>query len=163
MWRKNIQTPCSSFLGILTEQTSPMNYQKHMFEAAASDLSELTDIVTSYISFCEDVCVQNKTFCTYSNNNPRFTPKLRRLRQSKEEAYRSGDCTLFKQARNSLTKEIRVAKRSYTEKLKNNFSSNNPATSSPRSSIDLWSCVKCPPASNAPPSCRSPRNPPSQD
>ena len=30
----------------------------------ATDLNELTDTVTSYISFCEDIRVQTKTFCT---------------------------------------------------------------------------------------------------
>ena len=57
-----------------------------------------------------------KTFCAYNNNRPWFTAKLRQLRQAKEEAYRSGDRILYNQARNTLTKEIRVAKRSYTDR-----------------------------------------------
>ncbi|KAM9781040.1 uncharacterized protein ACBT44_022395 [Syngnathus typhle] len=76
-----------------------------VFEAATSDLHELTDTVTSYISFCEDLCVQTKTFCTYNNDKPWFTPNLRRLRKVKEEAYRSGDRKLFKQTRNTLNRE----------------------------------------------------------
>ncbi len=28
----------------------------NVFDAAATDLDELSDTVTSYISFCEDVC-----------------------------------------------------------------------------------------------------------
>ena len=44
------------------------------------------------------------------------------LRQATEEAYRSGDRVLYNMTRNTLTKEIKVAKRCYTEKLKNNFS-----------------------------------------
>ena len=99
-----------------------------VFEATSTDLDELTDTVTSYISFCEDMCVPTKTFRTFSNNKPWFTAKLRQLRKAKEEAYRSGDRILYNQARNTLTKEIRVAKRSYSEKLKNRFSSNDPAS-----------------------------------
>ena len=57
-----------------------------VFEAAAIDLDELTDTVTSYIS----LCVPTKTFCTY-NNKPWFTAKVRQLRQAKDDAYRSGD------------------------------------------------------------------------
>ncbi|KAI3372758.1 hypothetical protein L3Q82_022715, partial [Scortum barcoo] len=69
------------------------------------------------------MCVPTKTFLTYNNNKPWFSPKLRQLRQAKEEAYRSGDRILYNQTRNTLTKKIRVrSKRSYTEKLKNNFS-----------------------------------------
>ena len=84
-----------------------------VFEAAATDLNDLTDTVTSYIRFCEDLCVQAKTFCTYNNSKHWFTPNLRKLRQAKEEAHSSGDRDLYKQARNKLTKEIKVAERSY--------------------------------------------------
>ncbi len=31
----------------------------NVFEAAATDLDELTETVTSYISFCEDMCIQD--------------------------------------------------------------------------------------------------------
>ena len=80
--------------------------------------------MTSYISFCEDLCVQTKTFCTYNNNKPWFTSNLRKLCKAKEEAYRSGDCDRFKQARNTLTAEIRKAKRSYGESLERCLSAN---------------------------------------
>jgi hypothetical protein len=99
-----------------------------VFEAAATDLNDLTDTVTSYIRFCEDLCVQTKTFCTYNNSKPWFTPNLRKLRQAKEEAHSSGDRDLYKQARNKLTKEIKVAKISYSEKLKYSLSAKDPAS-----------------------------------
>ncbi|KAM9829083.1 uncharacterized protein ACBT44_003385 [Syngnathus typhle] len=99
------------------------------FEAATSDLHELTDTVTSYISFCEDLCVQTKTFCTYNNDKPWFTPNLRRLRKVKEEAYRSGDRELFRQTRNALNQEVRKARRCYGENLKRHLSANpDPST-----------------------------------
>ncbi len=44
-----------------------------------------------------------------------------------EKAFRSGDRILYNQARNTLIKEIRVAKRSYAEKLKKSFSVNDLA------------------------------------
>lgn len=99
-----------------------------VFEAAATDLNNFTDTVTSYISFCEDICVKTKTFCTYNNSKPWFNPKLRKLRQAKEEAYSRGDRDLYRQARNNLMKEIKVAKTSYCEKLKNSLSANDPAS-----------------------------------
>ncbi len=60
-----------------------------VFEAAANDLDELTEIVTSYISFCEDMCIPTRTRLTYNNDKPWFTAKLRQLRQAKEDAYRN--------------------------------------------------------------------------
>ncbi len=92
-----------------------------VFEAAATDLDELTDTVTSYISFCEDMCEPTRTYLTFNNDKPWFSTKLKQLRQAKEDAYRSGEKALYKQARYTLKREIRVAKKNYTGKLKNSF------------------------------------------
>ncbi len=81
-----------------------------VFEAAATDLDKLTETVTSYISFCEDMCIPTRTHLIYNNDKPWFTAKLRQLRQAKEDAYRKGDKVLYKQAKYTLEKEIRVAK-----------------------------------------------------
>ncbi len=43
------------------------------FEAAANDLDELTEMFTSYISFCEDMCIPTRTHVTYNNDKPWFT------------------------------------------------------------------------------------------
>ncbi len=85
-------------------------------EAAANDLDELTETVTSYISFCEDMCIPTRIFLSFNNDKPWFTGKLKQLRQAKVDAYRSGDKTLYNQTRNRLTKEIREAKKNYSEK-----------------------------------------------
>ncbi len=105
-----------------------------VFEAAANDLDELTETVTSYISFCEDMCIPTRTHLTYNNDKPWFTAKLRQLRQAKEDAYRKGDKVLYKQAKYTLEKEIRVAKRNYSGKVKNKFSS--------RDSASVWKDMK---------------------
>ncbi|KAK3505712.1 hypothetical protein QTP70_004358, partial [Hemibagrus guttatus] len=99
-----------------------------IFEAGATDLNELTETVTSYISFCEDMCIPTRTYLSFNNDKPWFTSKLRHLRQAKEDAFRNGDRVLYNQARNTLNKEIRVAKRSYAKKLENQFSANDPAS-----------------------------------
>ncbi len=81
-----------------------------VFEAAANDLDELTENVTSYISFCEDMCILTRTHLTYNNGKLWFTVKLRQLHQAKEDTYRKGDKVLYKQAQYTLEREIRVAK-----------------------------------------------------
>ncbi len=99
-----------------------------VFEAATNDLDELTETVTSYISFCEDMCIPTRTSLTYNNGKPWFTAKLRQLCEAKVDAYRKGDKVLYKQAKYTLEKEIRVAKRNYSGKLRNNFSSIDSAS-----------------------------------
>ncbi len=86
------------------------------FEAAATDLDELTETVTPYISFCEDIYIPTRTFLSFNNDKPWFTAKLKLLRQAKEDTYESGDTILYNQVRNRLTMEIRVAKNNYSEK-----------------------------------------------
>ncbi len=99
-----------------------------VFEAAATNLDELTETVTSYISYCEDICIPTRTYVTFNNDKPWFTAKLRHLRQAKEDAYRNGDRVLYNQAMNTLNKEIRVAKRTYAKKLEDQFTSNDSAS-----------------------------------
>ncbi len=98
-----------------------------VFEAAAKVLDTLTETVTSYISLCEDMCIPTRTRLTYNNDKPWFTAKLRQLRQAKEDAYRKGDKVLNKQAKYTLEKEIREAKRNYSGKLRHTFSSSDSA------------------------------------
>ncbi|XP_051555938.1 uncharacterized protein LOC127442139 [Myxocyprinus asiaticus] len=105
-----------------------------VFEAAATDLDELTDTVKSYISFCEDMCISTRTYLKFNKDKLWFTAELRQLYQAKEDAYRVGDKVLYNQARNTLNRDIRVAKRRYSEKLKNKFSANDPAS--------VWSGMK---------------------
>ncbi len=91
-------------------------------------MDKLTETVTSYISFCEDMCIPTKTRLTYNHDKPWFTAKLRQLRQAKEDAYRLGDKVLYKQAKYTLEKEIMVAKRNYSDKLRIQFSSSDSAS-----------------------------------
>ncbi len=94
-----------------------------VFEAAANDLDELTETVTSYISFCEDMYIPTRTHLTYNNDKPWFTAKLRQLHQAKNDAYRKGGIVVYKEVKYTMEKEIRVAKRNYSGKLRNKFSS----------------------------------------
>ncbi len=70
-----------------------------VFEAAANNLDELTETVTSYISFCEDMCIPTRTHLTYNNDKPWFTAKLGQLRQAKEDVYRKEGKVLYKHAK----------------------------------------------------------------
>ncbi len=60
----------------------------------------------------------------FNNDKPWFSTKLKQLRQAKEDAYRSGEKALYKQAKYTLNREIRVAKKNYTGKLKKQLLSN---------------------------------------
>ncbi len=80
------------------------------------------------MSVSEDMCIPTRTRLTYNNDKPWFTAKLRQLHQAKEDAFPKGDIVLHKQAKYTLEKEIRVAKRNYSGKLRNKLSSSNSAS-----------------------------------
>ena len=64
------------------------------------------------------------TRVSYNNDKPWFTAELRRLRLDMEEALRSGGRSRFKESKNRFSKAVREAKRLYSERLQNQFSSN---------------------------------------
>ncbi len=64
----------------------------------------------------------------YNNDKSWCTAKLRQLSQAKDDARRNGDRVLYKQAKYTLEKTIRVAKRNYSDKLRNKFSSSDSAS-----------------------------------
>ncbi|KAI2650743.1 putative RNA-directed DNA polymerase from transposon BS [Labeo rohita] len=68
------------------------------------------------------MCVPTRTYLTFNNDKPWFSAKHKQLRQAKEDAYRSGDKALYKQAKYTLNREIRVAKSNYSGKLKKQLS-----------------------------------------
>ncbi|KAL7872348.1 hypothetical protein SRHO_G00073310 [Serrasalmus rhombeus] len=70
----------------------------------------------------------NEARIKYNNNKPWFNARLKQLRRSKEAVYRSGDRALYNQARNTLNKEIRAAKKNYSNKLSSMVSTNEPST-----------------------------------
>ncbi len=63
------------------------------------------------------MCVPTRTYLTFNNDKPWFSTKLKPLRLAKEDAYRSGEKALYKQAKYTLNREIRVAKKNYAGKL----------------------------------------------
>ena len=63
-----------------------LSIYRSMFTHSTNSLDELTEAVTSYISFCEDCCIPTRTRVSFNNDKPWFTAKLRRLRVDKEEA-----------------------------------------------------------------------------
>ncbi len=74
------------------------------------------------------MCISTRTHLTYNNDKPWFTAKLRQLCQAKEDAYMKGDKVLYRQAKYTLEKEIRVAKMNYSYKPRIQLSSSDSAS-----------------------------------
>ena len=95
---------------------------------AGNNLDEYTDVVTSFISLGEEVCVPLRYRKTYNNDKPWFSAHLRRLRTEKEVARRSGVEDLFKQAKYRFAKAVKEAKHRFSEKLRQQLSEGNSSS-----------------------------------
>ncbi len=74
------------------------------------------------------MCIPTSTHLTYNNDKPWFTAKLKQPCQTKEDTYRKVDIVLYKQAKYTLEKEIRVGKSNYSDKLRIQFSFSDSAS-----------------------------------
>ncbi len=92
-----------------------------VFRTVTNSLDEYTKAVTSYISFCATYHHAPGWVLTIANP----TAKLRQLRLEKEEAFRSGNKGRLKEAKHRFSKEVRKAKRLYSQRLQHQFSGNN--------------------------------------
>ena len=95
------------------------------FRPVCADIHEYTDVVTSYIHFCEELCVPTKTMKKFPNDKPWISGDLREKVKKKEEAHRSGDCVLYKKAKYEVHQAVRGAKVKYRCKLESQILSNN--------------------------------------
>ena len=86
-------------------------------------IDEYTELVTSYIAFCENKCIPKKSVKIYANNKPWFTQNLAELRKVKTKAYLSGDKQAYKRAKVVFEKEVKNAKFQYKDKIERKFES----------------------------------------
>ena len=105
------------------------------FRNASNDIHEYADTVTSYISFCQDLCIPEKSVKVFGNDKPWFTKYLNIKLKQKEEAFKSGDRALYKQAKYGVEKAIRGAKTDYRRKLEGQFLSNDTRS--------VWQGLQC--------------------
>ncbi len=89
---------------------------------ACEDNDELTETVSSYITFCVDLVIPSKTVFTYPNNKPRVTKELKSVINRKKRVFYSGDPLEIKAVSKEVKVEIRKAKLKYRNKIENQFS-----------------------------------------
>ena len=59
-----------------------------VFSDSYNNIDEYTDIVTSYISFCQDVCLPYKPVKMYVNNKPWFNKEIKAKLKAKINKFR---------------------------------------------------------------------------
>ena len=95
-----------------------------VFKESSQSLDEYADVVTSYISFCEDNIIPTKTVTHYGNDKPWHCKEIYEQCKLKNEAYKVDDAA-YKKAKYNIDKEVRKAKKFYKDKVEKQFSEGN--------------------------------------
>ena len=103
-----------------------------MLIGASESVNEATDVISSYINFCEDMLIPTKMVKIFPNNKPWITRALKKTINTKKIAFQSKqNCKAVQKRRN---KQISDAKRAYKEKVETQFQSDSIA--------DAWKGLK---------------------
>uniref|UniRef100_A0A669BZP0 Reverse transcriptase domain-containing protein n=1 Tax=Oreochromis niloticus TaxID=8128 RepID=A0A669BZP0_ORENI len=102
--------------------------------AKGSDLEGHTSAVLSYISFCTESVTTTKTVKVFPNQKPWLNSEVRALLRARDSAFKSGDQQVYKEARQSLVKGIKEAKRKYKQRIEEHFNTKN--------SRNMWQGIK---------------------
>ena len=93
-----------------------------------------TSAVLSYISFCTESVTTTKTVKVFPNQKPWLNSEVRALLRARDSAFKSGDQQVYKEARQSLVKGIKEAKRKYKQRIEEHFNTKN--------SRNMWQGIK---------------------
>ena len=96
-----------------------------VFTDSCDNIDELTDVVCSYISFCEDNVIPTKTVKVFPNNKPWASSALKGLIHNRKNAFNEGDLPKVKDLNREIKSEIKKAKLRYKDKIEAELSSNN--------------------------------------
>ena len=96
-----------------------------MFKKSCPNIDVLADVVSCYVSFCEDNVIPEKTVKVYPNSKPWVTKAFRALLYRKRQAFRAGNLPEVEKLKKEVKHEIARAKRSYKEKLEDQLGNNN--------------------------------------
>ncbi len=81
------------------------------------DIDELTDVICSYVTFCEDMLIPVKSFKKFPNSKPWVTKSLKILLSKRHRAFKEGDTVEYFRLKKEIKCEIKRAKSAYKKDL----------------------------------------------
>ena len=88
-------------------------------------LDNITDVISSYISFCADSVVTSRTVKIYGNSKPWVNKDLRQKFKEKSVALRTGNKEQLKVIQAEIDQSVKLCKKLYKDKIENQFKSND--------------------------------------
>ena len=94
-----------------------------MFDQTVYQFNELTDVISSYISFCVESVIPSKHITIFPNNKPLVVTKdLKGVLNKKKRVFFQGTTDEKKQVNREVRGAIRKAKEKYRKKIESKFS-----------------------------------------
>jgi len=95
------------------------------FITSSRDLDELTDVVCSWISYCEDTVIPDREVKIYPNSKPWVSKHLKILLNKKKHAFKEGSVTELNSIQKEIKREIKRCKLGYKDKVERQLRNNN--------------------------------------
>ena len=95
------------------------------FIESSQDLDELTDVVSSWITYCEDTVIPKKAVKIYPNSKPRVSKHLKILLKREKQAFKMGNLSELNSLQKEIKHEIKRAKLCYKQTVENKLRNNN--------------------------------------
>ena len=90
-------------------------------DGCGDNIDELTDTISSYVSFCEDTVIPVKTVVVFPNNKPWVNKDLKIAINRKKKVFFLGDLQAKKEATKEVRTEIGKPKSKYREKIEKQY------------------------------------------
>lgn len=95
------------------------------FEDCGNDFNLLTDVITSYILFCEDVVTPTKQITIHPNNKQWVTKDMKICLVLKKKAFLEGDTLRVRELQKEFRRKAKMAKIHYKDKVEQKLNSGN--------------------------------------
>ena len=86
-----------------------------------TSFNEVTDVISSHISFCVDSVIPSKHITIFPNNKPWVTKDLKGVLNKKKRVFFQGTTDEKKQVNREVRGAIRKAKEKYRKKIESKF------------------------------------------
>ncbi len=96
-----------------------------MFIESSADIDELTDVITSWATYCESIVIPAKNVKVYPNSKPWASKSLKTLLQKKNKAFREGNKLELCNLQKEIKREVRAGKIRYKNKMEAQLRTNN--------------------------------------
>lgn len=94
-------------------------------EDCGNDFNLLTDVITSYILFCEDVVTTTKSITIHPNNKLWVTKDMKICLVLKKKAFLEGDTPRVRELQKEFRRKAKMAKIHYKDRVEQKLTSGN--------------------------------------